>query len=364
MLVPAEVRRVAEEQGYQELEVAPNDRNHLLRFRHPSKKGCGGTTRETGAVKICVYFTTGKVSTSLEHPRAGKGQLQRTVRDMALLVRVFQNPRVHSNTGYHKTEETRKRHRENGLNPKQITSLACRKYNCTQVAGPPQDKNKLVVFKHPTGYRIRVWFNTGTLGVQIKEEKEVYVKKLTLVSIEKFLENPSLALAENQSSGIFGQANKNREVLTEVHQTSSSANSNQRIKAASEQCEQYLDEKRLITCVEKAALVTLATQNGFSLTSKSQPSMLQFKSGTAGPVLSLWPSKGTILVQGKAGLNQSTTNCTISDFLFLLKKHSSPSITPDDIFNNVAKVVETETETPLGKRLRIAREHAKQLYKR
>jgi len=263
---PATVRQLAFQRDYREIDVAPNDRGHMLRFSHPAKRGCGGTSTECGPVKICVYFTTGKVSTSLEHPRAGKGQLQRSVGDITMLARVFDNPRVHSNTGYHKTEETRKRHKENGLNPKRLIPLALDRYKCSLVPGPPQDRNKVVVLKHPTNIRIRIWLNTGTLGILHKDNKEIFVKKLTINSIEKYLENPLLVLEDKKPSDDPEQSSSYstyRPPLSDIQASTSS------ISGPS-----MSPDTRPLCDLDKAALVSLAAGAGFSLT-KDQPSRME-----------------------------------------------------------------------------------------
>ena len=292
-------------------------------------------------MKICVYFTTGKVSTSLEHPKAGKGQLQRSVGDMTMLARVFDNPRVHSNTGYHKTEETRKKHKENGLNPKKLIPLARDRYKCSLVPGPPQDKNKLVVLKHPTNIRIRVWLNTGTLGIQHKDNKEVFVKKLTMSSIEKYLQNPLLAVEKKPSVNPEQSSSYStyRPPLSDIQApTPSTSGPN------------MSPDTRPICHLDKTALVSLAAEAGFSLT-KDQPSMIQVKSGRAGPVLNAYLTTGTVTLQGK-GVAETKKNCSVSDFLELLGK------IPRD--SNTHEVVENETAQ--AKSIRMARENAAKLY--
>ena len=46
VFIPGEVKEVARQHGYEEVPVGENERNYLLRFRHPSKQGCGGTTNQ------------------------------------------------------------------------------------------------------------------------------------------------------------------------------------------------------------------------------------------------------------------------------------------------------------------------------
>jgi len=331
---PATVRQLAFQRDYREIDVAPNDRGHMLRFSHPAKRGCGGTSTECGPVKICVYFTTGKVSTSLEHPRAGKGQLQRSVGDITMLARVFDNPRVHSNTGYHKTEETRKRHKENGLNPKRLIPLALDRYKCSLVPGPPQDRNKVVVLKHPTNIRIRIWLNTGTLGILHKDNKEIFVKKLTMSSIESYLENPLLALEEKKPSVNPEQSSSYstyRPPLSHIQASTSS------ISGPS-----MSPDTRPLCDLDKAALISLAAEAGFSLT------------GTA---LNTYLTTGTVMIQGK-GVTETKKNCSVADFLELLGK-----IDKDISRNSTVQEGTTEKETALMKAIRMAGENAAQLYR-
>ena len=48
---PATVRQLAFQRDYREVDVAPNDRGHMLRFSHPAKRGCGGTTTEERTIQ-------------------------------------------------------------------------------------------------------------------------------------------------------------------------------------------------------------------------------------------------------------------------------------------------------------------------
>ena len=309
-----------------------------------------------------MYFTTGKVATALEHPRAGKGQLQRDVKDMHMLAKVFDNPRVHSDAGYHKTEPTRKRHKENGMNPKQLTDIACRKYHCTVIPGPPQDRGKLVVFSHPTGFVIRVWFNAGTIGVREKNEKEVYIKNLTIKSVEKYLDTPRLSQIENRNPERSGADSDSRPSfssyrypLGDLHQQSSSTNNtaDSQLDKLAMQCQQYIVEKRSLRSVDKDFVKNIADLHGFNLIKEQQlPPMLQYKSqNSGGPVLNFYYSKGTVSVQGKGMKNESMKNCTVEQFISLLMKHGNKTI------NDVTDNLEVE-ETPQAKALRLVRENA------
>jgi hypothetical protein len=262
-----------------------------------------------------------------------------------MLARVFDNPRVHSNTGYHKTEETRKKHKENGLNPKKLIPLARDRYKFSLVPGPPQDKNKLVVLKHPTNIRIRVWLNTGTLGIQHKDNKEVFVKKLTMSSIEKYLENPLLALDNEKKPSVNPEQSSSystyRPPLSDI-QASTPSTSGPNMSP----------DTRPLCHLDKTALVPLAAEAGFTLT-KDQPSMIQVKSGRAGPALNAYLTTGTVTLQGK-GVAETKKNSSVSEFLELLGKFGeNKQNLPRDVVEN---------ETALMKNIRIARENAEQLY--
>ena len=104
-LSPQRVREIAWLQGYKEIYLAERESRHMLSFSHLSKFGCGGHDKNRGPVRIDVYFTTGTVTTSLDHPKQGKGQLQRSFQpDYVLLQKIFENPRYHTDSGYHTRE--------------------------------------------------------------------------------------------------------------------------------------------------------------------------------------------------------------------------------------------------------------------
>ncbi len=55
--------------------------------------------RKDGA-RLNLYYTTGTVGTSLDHPKKGKTQMFRKGVDMELLEKLFKNPRLHTRKGY------------------------------------------------------------------------------------------------------------------------------------------------------------------------------------------------------------------------------------------------------------------------
>ena len=97
------VRKIAVKHGYEEIKLKDREAAYMLSFEHDNKKGCGGPEREFGHVRVNVYYTTGTVGTSLDHPSKGKTQLFRKNRpDYALLEKIFEDPRVHTGDGYYR----------------------------------------------------------------------------------------------------------------------------------------------------------------------------------------------------------------------------------------------------------------------
>jgi len=88
-----DIKRVAKRNGYYELEVSPRDEGRMVSWRHDEK---------SGGVRINIYFTTGTVATCLYHSKRGKSQLFRRNMTYADLEDIFQNPRVHTDAGYHR----------------------------------------------------------------------------------------------------------------------------------------------------------------------------------------------------------------------------------------------------------------------
>ena len=84
----AEARRTAARVGGLR-EVQHNEASRVVAF----------LTRDD--IRINVWFTTGTVGTYLDHPRMGKTQLFRRGVGLDLLEKIFRNPRIHTNAGYH-----------------------------------------------------------------------------------------------------------------------------------------------------------------------------------------------------------------------------------------------------------------------
>ena len=76
-LAIATVKYLAGKHGYVEIELKDREAGYMLSFEHHNKKGCGGPGKESGHVRVNVYYTTGTVGTSLDHPDKGKTQLFR-----------------------------------------------------------------------------------------------------------------------------------------------------------------------------------------------------------------------------------------------------------------------------------------------
>ena len=99
---PYYVRNLARIYDYLEIPMQPREARYMLSFEPHNMRGCGGTEREYGYVRINVYFTTGKVATVINHPSipGRQNQLYRTIQEIEMLENVFSNPRYHTNTGY------------------------------------------------------------------------------------------------------------------------------------------------------------------------------------------------------------------------------------------------------------------------
>jgi len=86
-----DVKELAIDYGWTELPTHPQDEDKMMRFFSGKHEG----------VTVNVNLHTGTVATSLEHPLKGKTQLYRGQRNtLGQLVEVFDNPRVHTDSGY------------------------------------------------------------------------------------------------------------------------------------------------------------------------------------------------------------------------------------------------------------------------
>ena len=116
---PNQVRRIAVKYNYTPIQLKEREATYMLSFEHQNMRGCGGTESNSGHVRIDVYFTTGKATTSLNHHKAGKGQMHRDL-DIATLEKIFEYPRHHSNTGYKVKPETRDKRKQEGIDKREI----------------------------------------------------------------------------------------------------------------------------------------------------------------------------------------------------------------------------------------------------
>lgn len=56
----------------------------------------------SGMARINIYLTKMSVTTYLNHPKKGKGQLYRKNIGWSHLIKIFKNPRFHTGKGYYK----------------------------------------------------------------------------------------------------------------------------------------------------------------------------------------------------------------------------------------------------------------------
>jgi len=86
-----DVKELAIDYGWTELPTHPQDEDKMMRFFSGKHEG----------VTVNVNLLTGTIATSLDHPLKGKTQLYRGQRNtLGQLVEVFDNPRVHTDSGY------------------------------------------------------------------------------------------------------------------------------------------------------------------------------------------------------------------------------------------------------------------------
>lgn len=89
-----EILRLAEQYGFDLIEK--KSYTSMVRFKRK--------TRKHGKVVISLFWDSKgiikKIATQLVHPVHGKGQLYRHVSNLNELKKYFDNPRVHTNVGY------------------------------------------------------------------------------------------------------------------------------------------------------------------------------------------------------------------------------------------------------------------------
>lgn len=89
----SEVRKAAE--GLNWIEIDYQDNIKLISFKKAF---------EYGDVRINIYLTKGTISTSMNHPTRGKTQLHRRNQSMERVVKLLNNPRLHTGRGYYKRQ--------------------------------------------------------------------------------------------------------------------------------------------------------------------------------------------------------------------------------------------------------------------
>lgn len=57
--------------------------------------------------KMMVWYSTGRVATTVNHPTKGRNQMYRTEVGWGLLEELFKNPRLHTDRGYRRREHRR-----------------------------------------------------------------------------------------------------------------------------------------------------------------------------------------------------------------------------------------------------------------
>ena len=81
-------------------EIYYNEQSRVVSF--------ASTDDHSSPVRVNVYYTTGTVGTCLTHPRQGKTQLFRRNVDLSTLAELFREPRLHTGTGYHRSQRIRR----------------------------------------------------------------------------------------------------------------------------------------------------------------------------------------------------------------------------------------------------------------
>lgn len=92
----SQARKYANKFGWKE--IAHKEANKLISFQkdlEPKKPS-----------RINIYYTTKTVGTCLHHPYKGKTQLFRKNVDVKQLVKIFKNPRCHTDKGYYQKKDT------------------------------------------------------------------------------------------------------------------------------------------------------------------------------------------------------------------------------------------------------------------
>lgn len=89
-----QIRAVASNHGWEELVL--REENKMISFAKEDQR-------------INVYYTTMTVGTCIKHPRQGRTQLFRKNVKLIQLNDIFDNPRCHTGSGYHKRKTHRRK---------------------------------------------------------------------------------------------------------------------------------------------------------------------------------------------------------------------------------------------------------------
>jgi hypothetical protein len=145
-----DVREIAAHYNYNE--IGYNEGSRVISFRKEK-------------TRINVYYTTGTVGTCMDHPTKGKTQLfRRMVLTIAELENIFENPRIHTGTGYYRKKLSQywKAIDQYGQQSFEVDSVRRWKY-VASAAGLSNDQNEISnIAKFCTSWDLLYW-NYGDL---------------------------------------------------------------------------------------------------------------------------------------------------------------------------------------------------------
>ena len=106
------VRNLALNNNYEEIDF--NENSCVVSFRRGSAQS---------STRINVYYSTGTVGSCLHHPKRGKTQLfRRNISSLALLEKIFENPRAHTGEGYYTRKSIQQQWKNTRTNKFQVDS--------------------------------------------------------------------------------------------------------------------------------------------------------------------------------------------------------------------------------------------------
>jgi len=92
------IRRAAAEHGWRETKATNG--GIMLTFALPGEPG-------TKWPKVEIWPSTGTVATMIDHPKKGRTKLYRKGLSQKQIVKIFQDPRLHTGKGYYTKKEKR-----------------------------------------------------------------------------------------------------------------------------------------------------------------------------------------------------------------------------------------------------------------